>query len=102
MNHLYAIKFTVSDKADFLEELRHKALAYVLAECPYQAMFFVRNKLIKGKWTSNQNEAIKRIEPEQYQNLKFIKQKKEHQFSPKDVILNIKNKPLLKRPIFKY
>jgi hypothetical protein len=93
MNHLYSIKFTVSDKSDFFEELRHKALAYVLAECPYQAMFFVRNKLLGGKWSSNKNENIEKIEPLQYKSLKAITQKNNREFNSKDVILNINHKP---------
>ena len=93
MNHLYAIKFTVSDKSDFFEELKHKALAYVLAECPYQAMFFVRNKLLGGKWSSNENENIEKIEPLQYKSLNFNTQKKHSQMNLKDVVLNITNEP---------
>jgi hypothetical protein len=92
MNHLYAIKFTVSDKADFFEELKHKALAYVLAECPYQAMYFVRNKLLGGKWNSNENEFVEKIKP---QHRLELHQKGSEPLMPKDVYLDIHYNPQL-------
>jgi hypothetical protein len=94
MNHLYAIKFTVSDKADFFENLSHKALAYVLAECPYQAMYFVRHKLLGGNWNSNEDESIEKIEPHHYNNLE-LENDNNSLFNSKDVFLDIKLKPQL-------
>lgn len=66
MNHLYAIKFTVSDKKDFFETLKRKAKAYVSAECPLQAMFFIRNKLMGSEWVSNGNEKFEKLDIQSY------------------------------------
>lgn len=61
MNHLYCIRFSVSEKEDFLEQKKYRAIGYVAAECPYQAMFFVRHELSESNWESNGTEIAEKI-----------------------------------------
>ena len=53
MNRLYHISFEVNHRNDFFENYTLNANSYVVAECPYQALFLVRNRLAKTPWVNN-------------------------------------------------
>jgi hypothetical protein len=64
---LYHIRFNVYHRDDVLEVVAHDVTSYVVAECPYQALFFVRSRLNSTPWQpclSGENWQL--IDPERY------------------------------------
>lgn len=74
---LYHICFNVFHREDVLEADAHEVTSYVVAECPYQALFFVRSRLNNTPWSpSSEGESWELLDPESYD---------ERKHSPEDI-----------------
>ena len=64
---LYHIQFSVYHRDDILEIAAHDVASYVVAECPYQALFFVRSRLNNTPWKPCLlGESWQLVDPEKY------------------------------------
>jgi hypothetical protein len=62
---LYHISFKVFHRDDILEVAPQQVTSYVMAECPYQALFFVRSRLNNTPWKpGTEGEHWEMIDPD--------------------------------------
>ena len=52
MKRIYHISFEVVHRSDFFENNKYSVNSYVVAECPYQALFQIRHRMASTPWVS--------------------------------------------------
>jgi hypothetical protein len=58
MMRLYHISFEVCHRDDFIQKEVQSVRSYIVAECPYQALFFVRSRLTNTPWVSKSGSEV--------------------------------------------
>ena len=53
VKRIYHISFEVVHRSDFFENNKYSVHSYVVAECPYQALFQIRHRMASTPWVSN-------------------------------------------------